>query len=153
MLKLNASYSKKLPVPGQEFSSQNYHASIELELSDALSPEDLRNRIHDTFAMVRDAVETELGGTPRETARPEQAGPVATRQAPTQPAGKASNKQIKFITDLAQSHPRRIPPSPSRPENRGMSSSYVLTRPPRTGNVVAGRGEHQQFCGCIRRGH
>ena len=103
MLKLNASYSKKLPVPGQEFSSQNYHASIELELPDALSPEDLRGRIHDTFAMVRDAVETELGGTPREAARPEQAGPIPTRQAPAQPAGKASNKQIKFITDLAQS--------------------------------------------------
>jgi hypothetical protein len=104
MLKLNASYSKKLPVPGQEFSSQNYHASIELELPDALSPQDLRSRIHETFAMVRDAVETELGGTPRETARPEQAGPVATRPpAPAQPAGKASNKQIKFITDLAQS--------------------------------------------------
>lgn len=102
MLKLNASYSKKLPVPGQEFSSQNYHASIELELSDALSPEDLRGRIHDTFAMVRDAVETELGGTPGETAKPVEPRPVATRQTPAQPAGKASNKQIKFITDLAQ---------------------------------------------------
>lgn len=102
MLKLNASFSKKVPVPGQEFSSQNYHASIELELSDALSPEDLRSRIHDTFALVRDAVETELGGTPQETAKPVEAGPVTPRSAPAQPAGKASNKQIKFITDLAQ---------------------------------------------------
>jgi hypothetical protein len=102
MLKLNASFSKKVPVPGQEFSSQNYHASVELELSDALSPQDLRSRIHDTFAMVRDAVETELGGTPQAAQAPAPVMPAAPRASPAQPAGKASNKQVKFITDLAQ---------------------------------------------------
>ena len=33
MLKLNASYSKKVPAEG-EYSSQSYHASIEVELPD-----------------------------------------------------------------------------------------------------------------------
>ena len=38
MLKLNASYSKKVPAEG-EYSSQSYHASIEVELPDGLSAE------------------------------------------------------------------------------------------------------------------
>ena len=38
MLKLNASYSKKVPADG-EYTSQSYHASIEVELPDGLSAE------------------------------------------------------------------------------------------------------------------
>ena len=36
MLKLNASYSKKVPA-GEEYSSQSYHASVEVELPDGLA--------------------------------------------------------------------------------------------------------------------
>ena len=57
MLKLNASYSKKVPAEG-EYSSQSYHASIEVELPDGLSQEQLQGRIHETFAMVRESVES-----------------------------------------------------------------------------------------------
>ena len=61
MLKLNASYSKKVPAEG-EYSSQSYHASIEVELPDGLSQDQLNSKIHETFAMVRDSVEAELHG-------------------------------------------------------------------------------------------
>ena len=47
MLKLNVSYSKKVPADG-EYSSQSYHASIEVELPDGLSPEQLNSKIHET---------------------------------------------------------------------------------------------------------
>ena len=97
MLKLSTSYSKKIPVTGQEFSSQQFHASVELELSDALEPEAIKERIHDTFAMVKDAVETELNGkVPAKQ-------PVIQNTAPParEPVGKASNKQIKYLMDLA----------------------------------------------------
>ena len=40
MLKLNASYSKKVPAEG-EYSSQSYHASIEVELPDGLTQDQL----------------------------------------------------------------------------------------------------------------
>jgi len=56
MLKLNASYSKKIPAK-EQFSSQSYHASIETELPDNMSLEQLRERIHGTFALVRETVE------------------------------------------------------------------------------------------------
>ena len=111
MLKLNASYSKKVPAD-TEYSSQSYHASVEVELPDGLTPEQLNARIHETFALVRDSVESELHG---ESAN---AGQMADApQLPFQPAqqqnksayGKkpvtdapASPKQIKFLLDLAR---------------------------------------------------
>ena len=61
MLKLNAAYSKKVPAEG-EYTSQSYHASIEVELPDGLSQEQLNDKIHATFAMVRESVEAELNG-------------------------------------------------------------------------------------------
>ena len=111
MLKLNASYSKKVPA-GEQFTSQSYHCSVEAELSDAATPEQLQSKIRDTFALVRDAVEAELHGKP--SAKPEKAEPVApsapsapSTPAPTPPSrsdasAKASNKQIRFILDLAK---------------------------------------------------
>ncbi len=58
MMKLNASYAKKVPAE-ENFSSQQYHCQIEVELLDN-TPEQIRNRIHETFCMVRDAVEAEI---------------------------------------------------------------------------------------------
>lgn len=111
MLKLNASYSKKVPAD-TEYSSQSYHASVEVELPDGLTPEQLNARIHETFALVRDSVESELHG---ESVNGGQMTDV--QQLPIQPAqqqnkpgyGKkpttdapASPKQIKFLLDLAR---------------------------------------------------
>ena len=107
MLKLNASYSKKIPVAGEQFSSQSYHCSVEVELSDAASPEQLQSKIQGTFALVRDAVETELHGKP--ALKPEKVEPSAPPTPSAQPtppktdaAAKASNKQVRFILDLAK---------------------------------------------------
>src|SRR5450759_810339 len=94
MLKLNTSYSKKIPIEGQQYSSQSFHASVEIELSDALKPEEIKTRIHDTFLMVRQSVEEELNGC-----APEQ---PASRPNNIRPdPRKASNEQVKYITDLA----------------------------------------------------
>ena len=97
MLKLNASYSKKVPAEG-EYSSQSYHASIEVELPDGLNQEQLQNRIHETFAMVRESVEAELHG------RPAKAEPANQNTSNRQPQNgtPASPKQIKYLLDLAR---------------------------------------------------
>jgi hypothetical protein len=100
MLKLNASYSKKVPT-SEQYSSQSYHCSVEVELSDAASPEQLQAKIHDTFALVRDAVESELHGKPAANAEPA-AAPAKAEPQPPDAAAKASNKQVKFILDLAK---------------------------------------------------
>jgi len=101
MLKLNASYSKKIPVPGEDYSSQSFHCSMEVELSDTASTEQLQSKIHDTFAMVRGAVETELHGK-----QPEKSDlrvlPNKDSSQKTETTAKASNRQIRYILDLAK---------------------------------------------------
>ena len=101
MLKLNAAYSKKVPADG-EYTSQSYHASIEVELPDGLSQEQLNDKIHATFAMVRESVEAELGesnshkGTPQPQ-EPANPAPQGNRSA----AVPASPKQISYLLSLA----------------------------------------------------
>jgi hypothetical protein len=136
MLKLTASYSKKVPAEGQ-FSSQSYHASLELELSDALEPEEIQRRIHRTFAMVKTAVETELNGR---AAKTEQTGPSvrvlgppespAPGTAPARNSGeKATNKQIKYVLDLAKSRGIGLSEVNARVQKAyGVESVYDLDR-------------------------
>ena len=100
MLKLNASYSKKVPVPGEEYSSQSFHASIECECADALTAEQLQEKIHATFDLVKTAVESELHGKP--AAKTEPAAPAAKPEPAKPDTAKASNKQVKYLLDLAK---------------------------------------------------
>lgn len=53
------SFSKKVPAD-QEYSSKGYSATIEVELPDELTQEQLQERIHNTFALVEASVESEL---------------------------------------------------------------------------------------------
>ena len=98
MLKLNASYSKKVPAEG-EYTSQSYHASIEVELPDGLSAEQLNGKIHETFEMVRNSVEAELHGN-----IPANNGSYVPQENKNQPAQNnppASSKQINYLLTLA----------------------------------------------------
>ena len=107
MLKLNASYSKKVPAEG-EYSSQSYHASIEVELPDGLNQDQLNSKIHETFAMVRDSVEAELHGNApgKQVQIPVQEAPQNAPQGYPAQAHRgndvpASPKQISYLLSLA----------------------------------------------------
>ena len=107
MLKLNASYSKKVPA-GEEYSSQSYHASVEVELPDGLTQEQLRARIHETFDLVRNSVEAELHGNDHLSydTYPASNGvknaPQGRRTGARQNDGPASPKQLSYLLDLAR---------------------------------------------------
>ena len=120
MLKLTASYSKKVPAD-TEYSSQSYHASVEVELPDGLTPEQLNSKIHETFALVRDSVEAELhDNTVQQPSAVSQMSPPQSQpglyDTPLQNASKpaygkkngttsdapASPKQVKYLLDLAR---------------------------------------------------
>ena len=107
MLKLNASYSKKVPA-GEEYSGQSYHASVEVELPDGLTQDQLQARIHETFDLVRNSVEAELhGNDPRNYGTyPASNGPKNTpkgrRTGDRQNDAPASPKQLSYLLDLAR---------------------------------------------------
>ena len=118
MLKLNASYSKKVPAEG-EYSSQSYHASIEVELPDGLTQDQLNDKIHETFAMVRDSVEAELhgngvanseGSAPRNQQNQSRQGyrsgssKYGKNKGQNSDDAAASPKQIKYLLDLARNN-------------------------------------------------
>ena len=122
MLKLNASYSKKVPADSQ-YSSQSYHASVEVELPDGLTQEQLNAKIHETFDLVRDSVENELHGNavplPAQTTQtPNTQSQPGLYDTPPQNASKsaynkkngttsdapASPKQVKYLLDLARQY-------------------------------------------------
>ena len=103
MLKLNAAYSKKVPADG-EYTSQSYHASIEVELPDGLSQEQLNDKIHATFAMVRESVEAELEeNSARKGVEPpaQEPAPQGNRSVSSNNAAPASPKQINYLLSLA----------------------------------------------------
>ena len=120
MLKLNASYSKKVPAD-TEYSSQSYHASVEVELPDGLTPDQLNAKIRETFALVRDSVESELHGnearkpsatiqtsSPQsqpglyDTAPQNASKPAYGKKNGTTSDAPASPKQVKYLLDLAR---------------------------------------------------
>jgi len=101
MLKACVSYSKKVPVDGLDYSSQGYSLTLETEIPES-DPGAIQSRLHDTFELVKSTVEQELAnGNGRPVEQPAQ-----PRQQPTVVKGKtpapdrASNKQVKYLTDL-----------------------------------------------------
>ena len=129
MLKLNASYSKKVPA-GEEYSSQSYHASVEVELPDGLSGEALQARIHETFDLVRNSVEAELhGNVPRNhegypAAEERKTAPQGNRAAGRQNGVPASSKQLSYLLDLARQRgvtPQQIAAQHGVPDVRQLS--------------------------------
>ncbi len=129
MLKLNASYSKKVPA-GEEYSSQSYHASVEVELPDGLSGEALQARIHETFDLVRNSVEAELhGNVPRNhegypVAEERKTVPQGNRAAGRQNDVPASPKQLSYLLDLARQRgvtPQQIAAQHGVPDVRQLS--------------------------------
>jgi hypothetical protein len=157
MLKLHASFSKKVPTD-EAYSSQSYHAAIEIELPDGLAPADLRERIHQTFALVRASVEAELhgGAAPARaeqpaplaaSAPPLPAAPVASRGAPRSAAANAtpdrrsstrtprashaalSERQLRFLMDLGLRGERDLAGLNAIAQERyGVASLADLTR-------------------------
>ena len=92
------SYSKKIPTE-VEYSSQGYHLSLQTEIMET-DPRSIRARLHETFELVKSSVESELTGGQAPVEMP--AHPPAQERGGRRDSGdRASNRQIKFLTDLA----------------------------------------------------
>jgi len=105
MLKINASYGLKEGRPN--FGSESALCSVEMEVSDSITEDELKRKIHSAFCIVREqcTAEISLAG---EAHAPESASEDGNGQGLTEPpvyrrdpkAAKASNRQLKYITDM-----------------------------------------------------
>ena len=111
MLKLNASYSKKVPT-NEKFSSQSFLASIEVELPHGLTTKELEEKIHDTFGLVKASVENEIAARTTKMPAARQQRPQSRQEvpaaSPTIPT-TATNKQIQFILKLGKERQKGLP--------------------------------------------
>lgn len=122
MLKLNASFSKKVPGT-QQYSSEGFMASVEVELPDGLNEEQLKEKIHQTFQLVQASVESELNNNGGTVVAAE---PVASvKQSEPKQYEAASPKQIKFLKDLVHSY--QFDPTEFL-RSRGLNSVLELSR-------------------------
>ncbi|HEY3324986.1 MAG TPA: hypothetical protein VGP72_31320 [Planctomycetota bacterium] len=60
MIRLEASLSRKLPLPGVQFSSQSFSAGISAEVSDADSPEVIKSKLQNLYALLDEAVNEQI---------------------------------------------------------------------------------------------
>ena len=101
MLKINVSFSKK--IPGEEqYSSLNFHGSLERELSDGLSSADIQRIFHENYQLLEQTVEQEIQ-TYSKPAQPQQSFPPqqSPQAMPASPSSnQASPKQIQFLNRL-----------------------------------------------------
>jgi hypothetical protein len=96
----NVSFSKKIPVAGEQFSSQGYSLSLQTEITET-EPAAIQTKLHQTFELVKSQVEHELAngnGKPKDAIGHTPNQPPAYKRPPN--AAKASNPQIKYLTDL-----------------------------------------------------
>ncbi len=125
MIKLNASYSKKVPAE-QDYSSKSFLACIEVELPTGATAKELQAKIHDTFELVKQSVEAEIAG--KAVGSPSKGKPSPRRIEA--PEGKASNKQIKYILDLGKAREKRLADlNTDAGRLYGVDSIYDLTKP------------------------
>jgi len=95
----NVSFSKKIPVEGEQFSSQGYSLTLQTEIAES-DPAAIQERLHKTFELVKHQVESELAngnGKPKQEKHDRRRDSGGS--SPNSPA-KASNAQIKYLTDL-----------------------------------------------------
>jgi hypothetical protein len=85
MIKLSANLSKKVPLPDVEFSSQQYGAAMEVEVSDAADPKEVTDRLQAIYRLLEKSIDEQIGTA----ARPAEGQEPQARTSPGQ--GSADN--------------------------------------------------------------
>lgn len=60
MIKLSGNVSRKVPIPGTEFSSQSYGAGMEVEVGNNAAPEEIRNKFKEMYQVLEISVKEQI---------------------------------------------------------------------------------------------
>lgn len=85
MIKISANLSKKVPLPGVEYSSQQFGAAMEIEVSDADRPEAIHGRIRDLYALLSQSVDEQISSASQQPTNGHQAPAANVVPIRTQP--------------------------------------------------------------------
>jgi uncharacterized protein (UPF0147 family) len=98
MLKLQASYSKKVPA-GEEYSSRGFSASVEREISENVSEDELKQKINEVFDLVESSVEEKLNAKDINHLPDDGKEKEDEKE---QNKDTASPRQVKYLSDLSR---------------------------------------------------
>jgi hypothetical protein len=125
MIKLNASFAKKVPAE-QDYSSKSFMACVEVELPTGATSQELQQKIHETFDLVKRSVEDELAD---QTTHGQTQGHERSQSRP-EPYVPASNKQVKYIVDLGKARDMTLAMLNDEAKRLyGVDSIYNLSKP------------------------
>jgi hypothetical protein len=60
MIKLTGNVSRKVPIPGTEYSSQSFSAGMEIEVGNDASLEDIHRKLKEMYGVLENAVQAQL---------------------------------------------------------------------------------------------
>ena len=60
MIKLTGNVSRKVPIPGTEYSSQSFSAGMEIEVGNDVSLEDIHRKFKEMYGVLENAVQAQL---------------------------------------------------------------------------------------------
>ena len=109
MIKLSANVSKKMPVPGVEFSSQSYSAGMEVEASSGAAKGELKEKLCALYSLLEESVQEQVKKV-NGSAQAENGGPSEpTRSRPSRSNNgnsgngrQATKAQIRAIHAIAK---------------------------------------------------
>jgi hypothetical protein len=90
MILISANLSKKVPLPNVGYSSQQYGASIEIEVGDADSPESIHGKMRKLYALLNRTVDEQISSATAGPAQPD--GNGASAQAKPSNGGNGTNR-------------------------------------------------------------
>ncbi|MCZ7646104.1 MAG: hypothetical protein M5U26_12590 [Planctomycetota bacterium] len=82
MIKVNAALSKKLPIPGVQYSSQEFSAGIEAEIGHQESSEQIKATIRRLYALVGEAIDEQVKQAGADSQAPAKAPEPGRRSYP-----------------------------------------------------------------------
>ena len=130
MLKMQASFQKKVPAESN-FSSQSYHCTIEVELPDGLSHQQLQEKAHGVFDFVRAAVEHELQNAPssvQPVQAPAQTAPLQANGSAQQPPAQTQMQQQAQMAQQTPMPQQQMQPAAQQPMPRGNGNGFASAK-------------------------
>ena len=104
MIKISANVSKKVPLPGIDYSSQQFGAAMEIEVSDADRPEAVQQRLKELYTLLARTIDQQIADA-------------------TQPLGNtASQPQLPVPQRQFNQPPQAAAPAPM-PRNNGRKAT------------------------------
>jgi len=109
MIKLCANLSKKVPIPGLDFSSQHFGASLEIEVSDADKADAIQARIRELYGLLGHAIDEQIAAASGQG--------YAGEPVPEAPIGQYPSPQASVLPPPQQQYPAPALVPGRRPQN------------------------------------